>query len=192
MLIAGSDVSGSDVDGQRRFIGFVIGTAERINSIFNNLEMDRLHMSRLDEDEREHVRNTLDFSANDIMAWCFNVEKQNIIDYIYNHQNLRPKNRYKKKIYDHFDRLLLRMFRSELEDFTFSHSSRIEDLNVQCDKDTRDTIRVWHMNPNEEGRVYDLSDAIAWCNERNFSLDGCIERDFGNELKNEMEIDLLK
>jgi len=191
MLVAGSDVSGSAINGQRRFIGFVVGTDEQINSLFNDLEMNRLHMSRLPEDRQERVRVTLDFSSNNIRAWCFNVEKQNIIDYIYGHQNLKPKNRYKKTIYDHFDRLLLQMFRGELGDFSFSHKLRIDELNVQCDGDMRDAINVWHMNPRDEGRAYDLSDAIAWCNERNFRIKGCIERDFSVELRAQMENDLL-
>lgn len=192
MLVAGSDVSGNTIGGgQHRHIAFIIGEESSINSLYNKIGLDEIHMVRLDESRRTEVIQKLDFTRYDIRAWCFYVEKQNVIDYIYNHNKLARKTRSKEKIFKHFDYLLLKKFKVPLEEYTYKKRTSISDIVVQCDSDMTYTVDNWRMKKESKGRAFELADAVAWCNEKDRSIKGCVDLDL-KEIKLEMESDLLK
>jgi hypothetical protein len=192
MLIAGSDVSGDVNKGQHRHIAFVVGKEESINALHNEIGIKEIHMLRLEEREKRHVIQTIDFQKYNIKAWCFYVNKQNAINSIYSHTKLRPKNRMKEKVYETFDFHLLDHFKSELEDLTFANSIRLTDLHVQCEGDMSYTVINWKMTPDHKGKAYEFSDAVAWCNERGKKLKGCIECNLEEILYNKTSFDLFK
>ncbi|HEX5457253.1 MAG TPA: hypothetical protein VFX64_02575 [Candidatus Nitrosotalea sp.] len=119
MIIAGSDVSGNEIDGQHRHIAFVIGHEESINTLHNEIGIKEIHMMRLGEADKKQVVQNLDFKKHGIKAWCFHVGKQHTIDAIYEHVRLHPKNKRKDKIYQNFEYHLLSYFKSEVEKLTF-------------------------------------------------------------------------
>ncbi|MGI9566124.1 MAG: hypothetical protein ACR2LL_03805 [Nitrosopumilus sp.] len=192
MIIAGADASGDEKNGQRRYISFVVGTKEKINSLYDEIGLREIHMVRLDEKQKERVIRILDFTKSDILAWCLKVDKQHIVDYMYNHPRLNNKHKTRARILNHFDRLILEKVRNKMEKFTYSHEKGLEDVSVQCEVDMEDTVKVWQMNPQFEGRAYEISDAIAWCNEKGKRLKGCKELNLSEYLKTKMEYDLLK
>ena len=161
LILAGADVSGNEFDGQRRYLSFVIGTEEKINSLYKEIGLKQIHMIRLDEKQRKHVINTLDFTKSDILALCLEVDKQFIVDYIYNHPRLNHKHRPKARIFNHFDRLILGQIQEKIEMLIYNHKMRLEDVWVQCEGDIEDTIKAWQMKPRLEGIAYEISDAIA-------------------------------
>lgn len=58
---------------------------EKINSLYDEIGLKEIHMVRLDEKQKERVIRILDFTKSDILAWCLKVDKQHIVDYMYNH-----------------------------------------------------------------------------------------------------------
>ncbi|MEX0764724.1 MAG: hypothetical protein WD033_06130 [Nitrosopumilaceae archaeon] len=192
MLIAGSDVSGDEDNGQTRYIAFVIGNEEDINSLHNDIGINEIHMVRLDEKEKKHVIKTLDFKKYNIRAWCFHVGRQRTIDAIYNHQKLLPKNKRKDKIHQAFDYHLLHYFKDKLEDLTYNAGIGLADLVVQGEGDMKLTIENWKMKYSRKGNAYEFSDAVAWCNEHRKKLKGCQEMDLKDTIYEQMQYDLLK
>ena len=192
MIIAGSDVSGDVNKGQHRHIAFVIGKEDDVNSLHKKIGIREIHMLRLEDWEKTHVIQTIDFEQYNIKAWCFYVNKQNVINSIYNHQKLRPKNRMKEKVYQVFDRYLLDHFKSDLENITYPHGLKLTDLHIQCEGDMSNTVINWKMTPEHKGKAYEFSDAVAWCNERGKKLKGCYEHDLEEELFNKTSYDLFK
>lgn len=192
MLLAGIDVSGDTKLGDARHIGFVVGTEEAVNSLYNKIGLKEIHMIRLDDTQKNHVQRTLDFTSNNIRSWCFYVERQNIVNNIFNNSRLKKKPGAKSKIYEIFDKIFFSYFRKYLETFVKSHSSEIPGLNVQCDADMDKTIRRLNMQPTQRGKAYEMADAIAWLNEHNRDVAGCATRDLTNFINKKMESSLLK
>jgi len=193
MIIAGSDVSGNvRRGGQKRYIAFVVGTEERVNKIYKDIGLRKIHMAKLSDAQREQVYQRLNLQHSKILAWCFEVEKQNIIHYIFNHPRLYPKTRSKESIEKKFDYHLLRAFKNTLENFTYSHQIGLKDLTVECDSDMFYTVQYWGMKNKDRGKAYQLSDAIAWFNEKSRKIKQCIPLDLKDEIKSKMESELLK
>jgi len=193
MIIAGSDVSGNvRRGGQKRYIAFVVGTEERVNKIYKNIGLKEIHMAKLSDPQREYVYQKLNLQHSEILAWCFEVEKQNIVHYIFNHPRLHPRTRSKESIEKKFDHHLLRAFKNTLENFTYSHKIGLKDLTVECDSDMFYTVEYWGMKNKYRGKAYELSDAIAWFNEKSRKIKQCAPLNLKDEIKNKMESELLE
>ena len=117
MLIAGSDISGIQGRGEQLYISLVIGTQEVINTLHSNTGVEKIHMIRLDDKQKNDVINALDFCRPDVSAWCFYVERQNIINNIFNHPRSKASPGSKERVYVEFDKIFLKCFRHELNDF---------------------------------------------------------------------------
>jgi len=193
MLLAGSDVSGNTRgNGQVRHIAFVLGTEESINGLHNDIDIENIHMDDLRQPQRRQVISRLEFTRNDIQAWCFNVERQNTIDFIYQHEKLKPKNKLKSKVQKHFDYLLLKQIKSLLTDFVYSRNGQLSSLVVECDGDMNKTIDNWKMKKRYKGKAYQLADAVAWCNAKGHKIKQCAEPDYIELLREQLTYDLLK
>jgi len=149
-------------------------------------------MVKLSAKERSHIVQKLDFKKYGIKAWCFHVGKQRVMEEIYEHIRLHPKNKRKDKIYQNFDYHLLNHFRMEIEKMTIAQNMEFPDLRVQCDADMSHTIKFWKMKRETKGKAYELSDAVAWCNEHSRSLKGCHEMDLKDTIYNQMIYDLFR
>lgn len=193
MILAGSDVSGNTRgNGQIRHIAFVLGTEESINGLHNDIGIENIHMDDLRQHQRRQVINRLEFTRNDIQAWCFNVERQNTIDFIYQHEKLKPKNKLKSIVQKHFDYLLLKQIKGLLTNFIYFHNGSLSSLVVECDGDMSITIGNWKMKKKLKGKAYELADAVAWCNAKGRRIKQCPEPDYIGFLRQQMEYDLLK
>lgn len=149
-------------------------------------------MVRLTEQMRQNVKQKLDFTGNNILAWCFYVEKQNTVDYIYKHERLHPANRPKKSIYRHFDYLLLQEFKDKIENMCYSYKIGVDELTVECDPDMLYTIKNWKMKYKTGGKAYEIADAIAYFNEKGHKIKGCIDMDLRETIRKQMEYGLLR
>lgn len=76
MLIGGADVSGGEADGQHNHAALVIGKEDAINRIYNRIGISPIHMSEISKSQRRQVRDSLDFSSNELIVWCFHVSRQ--------------------------------------------------------------------------------------------------------------------
>lgn len=192
MIIAGSDVSGNEINGQHGHIAFVVGHEESINALHKEIGIKEIHMMRLDEVDKKQVIQNLDFEKYGIKAWCFHVGRQHTVDSIYEHVKLHPKNKRKDKIHQNFDYHLFNHFKPEVEKLTLNQSMELSDLRVQCDGDMIHSIKFWKMKEERRGKAYELSDAVARCNEHNRSLKGCVEMDLKDDIFSKMSYDLFR
>ena len=193
MIIAGSDVSGNTRGGgQKRYIAIVIGTEERINKIHKDIGIKEIHMSELTPNQREKVYRKLNFNRSDIVAWCLDVEKQNIVHGIFKHTRLFPKKTNKGFIEKKFDHHLLQAIRSRIENFTYTRNGGLRDLTVQCDSDMFHTVKYWGMHDQHKGKAFELADAVAWFNEKNRKIKHCIQLDLKKGIKDEMESEFIR
>ena len=121
MFVGGADASGDkhrpneQREGERNYISFLVGTEEIINTIYNNIGIDGIHMSDLTNREIEQVRRNLNFNSNDDRVWCFHVQRQHIEDYFINHSKMRSRKIPIINIHKNFDLHLLRSIKDELE-----------------------------------------------------------------------------
>lgn len=52
MLVGGTDVSGSEADGQQNHVALVVGKEDEINRIYNNIGVSPIHMSKMSKRQR--------------------------------------------------------------------------------------------------------------------------------------------
>ncbi len=193
MIVGGADVSG-DIrrEGQRNYISFLVGTEEKINRIYRDIDIDGIHMSELSDLQRKQVRDNLNFNSSDIQVWCFHVQRQRIEESFINHPKLKNPKLPKINIHKNFDHHLLRSIKEELQNFLFPRHQEFSDVTIQTDSDMRKTIEHWKMKRSSQGKAYELADAVAWFNQRQVNLNFCNHMDLRDFIKTSMEQDLLK
>ena len=129
MLVGGADASGDKRrEGQRNYLAFLIGTEEIINTIYNKIGLDEIHMDDLTKKERNHIYENLDFSSKDISVWCFHVRRQHVEEYILKHNRLRNYRKPKVNIHKNFDHHLLNSIKDEFESFVYSRKQDFQML----------------------------------------------------------------
>lgn len=192
MLIAGSDVSGSDTGGQHRIIAIVMGTEEAINSLRKNIKVKKIHMSKLDEYKQKEVINNLDFRDGELFALSLEVEKVKTVKFIHESNKLKEKYFDIGLVYQHFDMLLLDIIKSKIEEFSYKFNGGIKSIMIESDNDMDNTIRAWGMKRVYTcGKAYELADALAFCCNTNRRVEGCIRLNLVGTLRKQMENDLL-
>lgn len=193
MFLGGADVSGDKKrEGQRNYIAFLVGTEDRINKIYKDIGIEGIHMSEMSETHREQVHRNLNLKSNDVRAWCFHVQRQHLEDYFINHDILRAKKMPTVNIRKNFDHHLLRSIKDELESFVFPKHREFKDIVVQTDSDMLHTVEHWKMQRVDEGKAFEIADAIAWFNQRHTPIEDCREMDLRDSIKLAMEQDLLR
>jgi len=193
MLIFGADVIGDSDISEHQYIGLVIGTEESVNRLHNRIGLDKeIHMRELSDNQKTTLYQRIDFTDNDIESWCMHVDRQNIIDTIKLSENLHPRFKRGKLIQRHFDNLLLKKIKQDIENFTIPYGKHIEDLTMQCDGDMIRTAQNWKMGTEHKGRAYQLADAIVYCRQRRHNVPGWHVHDFRDDLLVEMGRDLLR
>lgn len=55
-----------------------------------------------------------------------------------------------------------------------------------------DTIEQWKMVRHDEGRAYELADAVAWFSQKQIHINSCNDLDLKSDIRSSMEQDLLK
>jgi len=150
-------------------------------------------MRRFKPKKRDKVIKRTNFERKDILAICLEIDRQETVDYFLSHKNLR-KSIDKERIHNTFDNVLLSLFRNKINEFIGKHDSGSNwiGLNVQHDPDTTFALNRWKMIPVKKGKVYELADVVAWCNERRKYLNGCDKYNYSGNIVNTMKRLLLE
>lgn len=192
-MIGGSDVSGNKIDGgEVNYISLLIGREDVINTVYNKIGINGIHMKRLTKSQRKRVENSLDFSFKDVRVWCIHVRKHDIEKHILNHPKLKKYAQPKKIIHKNFDKHLFNLIKKDLEEFVNPYKYEIQEISVQTDDDMKYTIKIFGMNHKIRGRAYELADVVAWFNQKRIKIKHCIELELVEQIKSRMESDLLK
>ena len=192
MLIGGVDVSGSKADGQQNHVALVVGKEDTINRIYNNVGISAIHMSKMSKPQRDQVLKNLDFSSNEIAVWCFHVNRRQIEDCIQKRITSEKKRKSKVNIHKSFESYWFQLFKDELADFAVRFRAEISDIVVEADADMRPTIKNWNIDSKHKGRAYELSDAVAWFNQKGINIQNCKVVDLRSAIMDSMEHHLLK
>ena len=192
MLIGGADVSGSAADGQHNHVALVVGKEDAINRIYNNIGVKRIHMSRMSESQRAKVRANLDLSSAEISVWCFHVGRQRIENAIQERMKLGNKRKSRANIRKSFASYWFLLFEKDLANFAARFRAEISDISIEVDSDMRPTVRAWNINGKPKGRAHELSDAVAWFNQKGIKIQDCKVMDLRRDIQKSMERYLLK
>lgn len=192
MLIGGTDVSGSEIDGQQNHVALVVGKEDTINRIYNNIGISPIHMSKMSEHQRLQVRKNLDFSSNEIIVWCFHINRRHIENIIQKRIISEKKREPKINIHKSFESYWFQLFRDGLADFAAKFRVELSDITIEADADMRPTIKNWNINDKRRGRAYELSDAVAWFNQKGIKIQNCEVVDLRSAILKSMERHLLK
>ena len=189
----GADISGSiKRNSQAKYIAIVLGTKESINRIYQKIGLSEIHMSLINNSQKQKVFQNLIFNNNDLIGICLTVERQNTIDLILNNPKFNSRSISKLKLQKHFDYLLLKKIRNIIESFSIPRKYELKDIVMQCDPDMSKTGINWNMKTSHKGKAYEIADAVAWCNGHGKEIKFCKEIDISNTLQKEMKHDMLK
>jgi hypothetical protein len=193
VIIAGSDVVGDQTgEGEHNYIAMIFADEDIINRIHKDVGIKEIHMVKLEEREKKQVIQNLNVTYENCMSFCLHVERQHTVDYIEKHPRINNKWKPKNKIQKHFDFLLYRQIKERLETFLFKHGCRLEDITMHCDGDMDHTAENWKMKREYKGKSHELTDAIAYLNHRKIPLENCIHLDLREDLRIQMERDMIK
>ena len=174
-IVAGVDVSGDPGSGNYKFMGIVMGTRKKIDSIFRHLESDHIHMSMIkNKRTQDELISMLKFDGSDITAFCIRLDRVEIINTIQNMRRARSKNIPGRKITEMYNRLLLRYVRDKLEEFPSRHGHALSEVAFQSDSDCVNFLKDNGLRHSDAGNAHMLSDIVAWANNRSREPEGVI------------------
>ena len=192
MLIGGIDVSGDRHQGQHNHVALVVGKEDAINNAYNKIGISPIHMSELSEWQRRQVHNSLDFSSNEISVWCFHISHQQIEDDMLEYIRSKKSRRPKINVHKSFETYWLRLFRGDLESFAAILRTDLSGIVIQADADMQPTLKGWGMASQYKGKAYEMSDAVAWFNQKRVRVQDCKTIDLRDKIRTGMRRGLSK
>ena len=185
MIVGGIDVSGNSKDGNHKFMGIVVGTTEKIDSIIKHIGYEKLAPSQY-KPNRKIFSSRLRFDDDECIAFCIRIEKKAILDNFKKAVRKRHSQISMGKIIYSCDYLILRQLREKLTEFTNRQRIPLSDVPFQCDSDCKNFIKINGLHPVEPKNAYILSDLVAWSNNRGKEPGGVIFMDLRNVLEEEL------
>ena len=173
-IVAGVDVSGDPDSGNYKFMGIVMGTRKKIDSVFGYLESDHIHMSMIkNKKTQDEIVSMLKFDDREITAFCIRLDKVEIINTIQNMRKIKSKNVSGRKIIEMYNRLLLRYTRDRIEEFPSKHGYALSEVVFQSDSDCMNFLKDNGLR--HSGVAHILSDIVAWANNKSKEPEGAIQ-----------------
>lgn len=78
-------------------------------------------------------------------------------------------------------------------DFAAKFRADLSDIAIEADADMRPTtIKNWNLIDKYKGRAYELSDVVAWFNQKGIKIQNCEVVDLRDDIMKSMEHHLLK
>ena len=192
MLTGGADMSGGKADGPANHVALVVGREDAINGTYENVGVPSIHMSDMSDLQRVRVRRNLDLSSSEARARRFRVGRRNIEKAMRERMKSGKERRPGTSIHRSFDSYWFGLFRDELVDFAVSFREDLSDIAVETDADMRQTVKNWKLNGKRKGRAHELSDAVAWFNQKGVKIRNCKNMDLRDSIMKSMERHLLK
>ena len=182
MLVGGMDFSGNS-DSYDKFIAIVIGTNKSISAIFDSIGYDHIHMRNMNPKEKNAIVSKLRFDGKNNIAFCIRVDKNRITSQIQNLSRVKKKNTSNEKIFYAYNLAVSKYIIERLQRFVLDHGQSLEDVIFQCDGDCIRFAKDINLKYSYKGSAYDLSDIVAWCNNRGLEPKGVITLDIRNNVK---------
>lgn len=124
--------------------------------------------------------------------WCFHVNRRHI-EHAIQERIISEKKRVPRiNIHKSFESYWFQLFKDRLADFAAKFRAELSDIAIEADADMRSTIKNWNISDKREGRAYELSDAVAWFNQKGVKIQNCKVVDLRDDILKSMERHLLK
>ena len=182
MLVGGMDFSGNN-DSYDKFIAIVIGTDKSISAIFDSIGYDHIHMRKIHPKEKDAIVSRLKFDGKNNIAFCIRIDRNSITNQIRNLRRIKKKNIPNENFFRAYHLAVSRHIVERLQRFTLDHGQRLEDVIFQCDSDCIRFAKDVNLKYSYKGQAYDLSDVVAWCNNRGLEPNGAVALDFSDSIK---------
>ena len=134
MLAAAMDMSEDPKVGDHRFLGVVLGTRYKIDSIIKYIGRE-IHMRDIKSGEMQRrILSKVCFDGRENTAFCVRLYKHKIISELV---PAKAKGRTVKKQKTHmaYNRLVFQHMREEMEKFLYVHGHSVDDIVFECDSD---------------------------------------------------------
>ena len=185
MLVGGMDFSGN-AGSLDKFIAIVIGTKGSISTIFDAMGYDHIHMRNIHGDKQNAIVSKLRFDGKNNIAFCIRIDRNIITNQILTLRRIKKKNIPTEKFFRAYYRTVFQHIAERLRRFTLDHGQRLEDVLFQCDSDCIRFAKDTNLRYVYKGSAYDLSDVVAWCNNRGLEPKGVITLDISSDVKSSL------
>ena len=187
MILAGMDVSGNTTVGNHKYLSIVIGTENSINSLFRKIGYKKIHKKSIRKNkEQKELLEKIIFDNHNNMALCLYINRNPIMNKVKNMRKIKRKRISEIKILRTYHYLLFQSIRDKIELFLTSHNVSITDIVFQCDSDCRNLIRDCGLKYSDEGIAHQISDVVAWANNKQQDPSGVISLDLSEELEKKL------
>ena len=192
MLSAGIDLSGNSDVGEQEFMGLVICTDDKKNSIVKNLGRNDIHMREIrDRNIQNTIISKLNFNDEESIAFCIVIDKGNIIKKFKQKRKAKQKKISNNKILRTYNRLLMYHLQERISNFLNKCNYVLSDITFECDSDCVGFLKDNGLKYADAGETHMLSDIVAWANQRNNEPEGVVEINLADIIKTELERKLL-
>ena len=180
--IGGVDVSGNN-QGQHNHVARIVGKEDAVNRIYNKIGVSPIHMSEMSEWHRLQVRNNLDLSSSEISAWCFHINRRMIEADILEYIRLGGSRMPKINVHKSFEMYWFGMFHNDLKSFVARFRMDLSEVVIQADNDMSPTLESWRIASKHKGKVHEISDAVAWFNQKDIKIRDCKTVDLRDRIR---------
>ncbi len=191
MFLAGIDISGDPETDHYKRMSIVIGTKESIDSIVKRLGSNKIHMNQVKKHDHGNIISKLDFTNDQIIAFCITLDKKLIVDRIRKSRRIKQKNISSEKIFRMYNNILMYEIRESIVDFLSKHNHALSDIVFQCDQDCLNFAKDTGLRYTEVGDAHMLADIVAWANNKNIEPDGVIAMDLRDIIERRLKKELL-
>lgn len=183
-LAAAMDVSGDPRTGNHMFLGIVLGTQDKINSIIRNTGHSGFHMRSVKNSRiQKHIISSISFDGKETAAFCMRIDKNNTVNELIRRAAAKNRPFLKKKIHVTYNRSVMRCIRQDLEGFLIKHDHSIHDVVFECDNDCLGIAKDNGLRHGAVANAYRLADMVAWANNRDMGPEGPVSADLSIAIK---------
>ena len=187
------DVSGDPKHKNHKYLSIVIGTEESIESLLKKSGIGDSRMSKLRVGQQDHVAQRLKFDNNNRIAFCIQINRKEIIDYVKKRRKIKQQRMSDGRLVNLFHHVFYELIRPEIESFLLIHGYSLSNLQIHCDDDCYSLIKECGLKPVlYKGSAFKISDRVAWCNNKRIEMKTVKEKNFVDEIKHRMVMRLTR
>ena len=161
MLVAGIDMSGDQSIGNCKFMGIVIGHKEKTDYLVRNIGNTNLHMRTIKSNmERKRIISKINFDKKNIIAFCFLINQDFIINKFRQKRSIKRKNISQGKILRICNSSVMHHIQKQIEEFLVKNNYTVYDVVFQCDSDCRNILKENGLKYGEIGSAHMEPDGV--------------------------------
>ena len=93
----------------------------------------------------------------------------------------------KINVHKSFETYWFRIFQNDLKLSATRLRTDLSEVVIQADADMNPTLKSWRIASRYQGRAYEISDAIAWFNQKGIRIRDCKIVDLRDRIREDMK-----